>query len=209
MRHASAPVSVLPLVLDDLTTWLTRPIERREGGLMFDPISGAYQSTEFAISRFLVPYLNAGNGGQAQWAVFCDCDMLFREDVMKLLDFADPRYALLVVKHDHRPFEITKMDGQVQVTYPRKNWSSLILWNLHHRAHSRLTLHDLNHLPGRDLHRFCWLHDEEIGALPSRWNWLEGYDDASINPAVVHFTRGGPWFADYQDVAYADEWRRA
>ena len=50
------------------------------------------------------------------------------------------------------------------------------------------------------------LEDDEIGGLPEAWNWLEGHSDPSIQPKLVHFTRGTPDFPGYADAAYADEW---
>jgi hypothetical protein len=89
---------------------------------------------------------------------------------------------------------VEKMDGQVQSYYQRKNWSSVILWNCDHPAHKRLTLELLNSAPGRDLHRFCWLKDEEIGSLAPRWNYLVDVEPRPSSPAIYHFTLGGPWF---------------
>jgi lipopolysaccharide biosynthesis glycosyltransferase len=160
-------------------------------------------STEFAISRFLTKEL-AGKG----WALFMDCDVLIRRDLNYLMQEADPRYAVMCVQHpNYVPPETTKMDGQLQTLYARKNWSSVMLFNCDHPSNKALTVEMVNTLPGRDLHRFCWLKDEEIGALDPAWNWLVGTSDPSINPGIVHFTAGGPWLSDYENVPYADEWR--
>jgi hypothetical protein len=202
-RHAApGAVSVQCLQLDDLRArgLYSRPTEVRDGRL-WDVISAAPMSTEFAISRFLTPLV-----AETDWAVFCDCDFLWRVDIAELMALADPRYAVMCVQHDHRPPESVKMDGQAQLLYARKNWSSMILWNRRHPANARLTVAMVNAVPGRDLHRFCWLEDQEIGALPPTWNWLEGHSDPAIDPKVIHYTRGGPWFADWRDVAHADLW---
>ncbi|TIU82677.1 MAG: glycosyltransferase [Mesorhizobium sp.] len=159
-------------------------------------------ATEFACSRFLVPRL-----AKSGWALFMDCDMLVRADLQKLFALADPSKAVMVVKHDHRPRETVKMDGQAQTLYARKNWSSVILWNVDHPAHQALTTDLVNSVPGRDLHRFCWLDDAEIGALEVKWNWLVGHSDPEVNPSIVHFTDGVPTMPGYEDCAYADEWR--
>jgi hypothetical protein len=208
--RASFPVDVLPIVLDELrgAGLYTRPTERREHGL-WDVISEAPMSTEFAISRFFVPLLAARAGRRDQWTAFCDCDFLWLGDIAELLASADPTKALCCVQHRHEPLEAVKMDGQAQTRYARKNWSSLMLFNLAHPAHERLTLEVLNGVPGRDLHRFCWLSDDEIGALPPQWNWLEGSSPVGDEPPrAVHFTRGGPWMAGWEDVNYADLWRK-
>lgn len=178
----------------------TRQCERREGRL-WDVISEAPMSTEFAISRFLVPIL-----ADSEWALFCDCDFLWQADVRQLIALADPDRALMCVKHEHKPPEERKMDGQAQLLYARKNWSSLVLWNVRHPAHRSLTPEVVNSVPGRDLHRFFWLTDEAIGGLPEGWNWLEGHSSEAVEPKAIHYTRGGPWFTEWAGVAHADRW---
>jgi lipopolysaccharide biosynthesis glycosyltransferase len=202
-RRLSQPIRVVGLVLDDLRAQglYTRAHEERDGRI-WDVISDAPMSTEFAISRFLVPHL-----AQYGWALFLDADMLVRVDLAQLFDAADPDCAVMVVKHDYHPPVGEKMDGQQQTMYPRKNWSSLVLFNCNHPANDALTPAMVNMTPGRDLHRFHWLTDDLIGTLDPKWNWLVGHSDPQIDPAIVHFTEGGPWFPQYSDVAYADAWR--
>ena len=180
----------------------SRPTERRDGRL-WDVISEAPMATEFACSRFLVPHL-AGSG----WALFMDCDMLVRTSLSRLFELADPSKAVMVVKHHHEPPEGEKMDGQAQTRYARKNWSSVILWNVSHPANKALTVELVNTVPGRDLHRFCWLDDDLIGELPQSWNWLAYHSSPEIDPDIVHFTEGVPSMPGYEDQPYADEWRR-
>lgn len=170
---------------------------------LFDDISQAPMSTEFAISRFLVPFLSDYRG----WSLFCDSDFLFRGDLAKVFDAADHKYALMCVHHNYAPTEKKKMDGQEQSQYSRKNWSSFMLFNNEHPANKFLSVPQVNESTGRDLHRFCWLKDEEIGQLDESWNWLEGHSNEEINPDAVHFTRGTPDLKGYEDVPYADEWR--
>ena len=181
--RSSIPVDVRPIVLDELRAagLYTRSTEHREQRL-WDVISEAPMSTEFAISRFFVPLLASDAGRREGWVVFCDCDFLWLDDVANLLASADSTKALCCVQHQHEPLEAVKMDGQTQTRYARKNWSSLMLFNLGHPAHQRLTLEMLNGVPGRDLHRFCWLSDDEIGALPPQWNWLEGSSPVDDRP---------------------------
>jgi lipopolysaccharide biosynthesis glycosyltransferase len=173
-------------------------------GVQWDDTSEAPCSTDFSIARFWVPHL----AGSVGWALYCDCDFLWRADVGELFGLADPRYAVMVVPHQHAPSETVKMDGQPQTVYPRKNWSSLVLWNLGSAGARRLDHEMLNTLTGRDLHRFCWLNDAEIGFLPERWNWLDGTSDEAINPAAVHMTRGTPDMPDWGETSYAGEWSR-
>lgn len=160
-------------------------------------------STEFSFTRFLTPKLSDYKG----WSLFCDCDFLFLEDVQKLFDLCDDKYAVMVVKHDHRPKHLAKMDGhRMQIWYPCKNWSSLVLWNCEHPSNRNI---DVNGLGGKDLHRFCWLHESEIGDLPVEWNWLVGYDEdiwPYKDPNALHYTEGGPWFDRCKDCDWADAW---
>ncbi|AZV23763.1 hypothetical protein EJ079_21730 [Mesorhizobium sp. M7A.F.Ce.TU.012.03.2.1] len=208
--HAIAPIPVRGVVLTDLRTGqhYTRPT-LRHGGRLIDVLSrrddydGA-MATEFACSRFLVPKL-----AKSGWALFMDCDVLVRRDLLALFNQADPSKAVMVVKHDHRPAGTVKMDGQAQTLYARKNWSSVILWNVDHPANAGLTMDLVNSVPGRDLHRFCWLDDSLIGELDPQWNFLVGHSDPAIDPAIVHFTDGVPSMSGYEDCAYADEWRAA
>lgn len=168
----------------------------------WDEISDAPMSTGHAISRFLVPALCGYEG----WALFTDGDVLFRRDVRELFALANPDYAVQVVQHEYAPPETSKMEGQEQTRYARKNWSSVILWNCGHPANAALTVAMVNSLPGRDLHRFCWLDDDRIGSLPACWNWLVGHSSDATVPAIVHFTEGVPDMPGYEHVAYADEW---
>jgi hypothetical protein len=187
--------------------WLDiKPIkqqEMRERGLYWrehDPLS----STEFSFTRFLVPYL----AGYEGWALFMDCDFLWRGDVAGIMDYADPSVPVMVVQHRYKPKETTKMDGAVQHQYPRKNWSSLMLFNCGHRSvKDCLKIEDVNNQTGMYLHQLLWA-GTHIGALPIAYNYLEGWHTKNDcpNPVAVHFTRGGPWFKDWGNVEYADEW---
>jgi hypothetical protein len=180
-----------------------RPIERRDGQL-WDKISNAPMSTEFAISRFFVPLL----AKSLDWAIFMDCDVMLRADIDELFELADPSKAVQVVKHDYRPGESVKMDGQAQTSYPRKNWSSVILWNVQHPANKALTLGKLNSWSGRALHGFQWLDDQFIGELPAEWNHLVGVEPENPDAKLVHFTLGVPSMEGYGNCEHAAEWWR-
>lgn len=210
-KHAGRlpPLTVHGLVLDDLRRagLYYRPTERRPGvdrPVLYDVISEHAMATEFAISRFLIGHL-AGEG----YAMFMDCDMLVRSNVRKLFDFCqkDRKKAVWCVKHNHAPSGATKMDGQVQSAYSRKNWSSVMVWNTDHAANKRLTVEMINSLPGRDLHRFCWLQDDEIGELGPEWNYLIGESAHMDDPKIAHFTLGVPTMRGYENSQFADEWR--
>ena len=165
-----------------------------------DPLA----STEFTYTRFLITALMNYKG----WAVFCDCDFLFFEDVSLLFDSIAGSKAVYCVKHDYTPKEKHKMDGQQQTIYPRKNWSSFIIYNCAHPSNKKLTVDLVNSETGSYLHQFKWLKDQEIGALDERWNWLEGWTSKhnTNSPYAVHYTRGGPWFDEWQNVEFAKDW---
>ena len=201
------PVGVSPIVEREMRRrgLYGRELTRQANGLLWDEASAAACSTDFAFTRFLVPWLAEGQ----DFALFCDCDFLFTQPVAELFALADPRYAVQVRKHAFAVNESAKMDGQAQQRYPRKWWSALVLWNLRHPAHRRLALADVSRRPGRWLHGFGWLDDSDIGDLPETWHWLEGYSPPSADgrpPAAIHFTRGGPWFENWRKVAYGDLW---
>lgn len=202
-RRLTAKIPIFPLVLKNLQDQgiYTRKTVMADGRL-FDIASGHPMSTEFAISRFFVPYL-----AETGWAAFLDSDVLARADLIEMFNQADPKYAVMCVQHDYRPAFGYKKVGQVQEAYDRKNWSSVALFNCDHPANKRLTLEMLNTLPGRDLHAFCWLKNEEIGALGEEWNFLVGHTSLDVQPKIVHFTSGGPWEDRYHDVPFADAWR--
>lgn len=195
---------VIPLYEERLrlSGMLTRPLDRREG--MYDLNSNANQATEFALSRFFVPLL-AHDG----WALFVDCDTVFLHDPTMMLAVADPFKAVHVVKHPPLELSGTKMDGQPQSSYRRKLWSSVALWNCKHEANARLNLTMLNQWPGRRLHAFEWLHDDEIGELPPEWNHLVGVYPHSDSAKILHFTLGCPNMAGYENSEYADVWWQA
>lgn len=168
---------------------------------LWDIVSDAPMSTEFAISRFLTPHL-----AHSGWALFMDCDFMAQGDIADLFALADPRYAVMVVKHDQQPAESYKMDGQIQTAYPRKNWSSLMLFNCDHPANRRLSVSMINVARGRDLHQFCWLDDELIGELPGCWNHLVGVNPPNPAARLIHFTLGIPSMEGYAGCEYSQEW---
>jgi hypothetical protein len=206
IRRTSEPLRFIPLIETALRRrgLYRRPHEQRNGQL-WCPISNAPMSTTFACSRFLTPWLV-----DSDWVLFCDfADMLFLADPAELFALSDDRFAVMVVKRLQVPVEDTKMDGQAQTIYQRKNWSSVCLWNRRHPANAKLTLEMVNTLPGRDLHRFCWLEDAEIGDLPLEWNYLAGIDgDIATRPNLLHYTLGLPTMAGYERGPWADVWLR-
>ena len=162
-------------------------------------------STEFTFTRFLIPELTNFNG----WALFMDSDMILTTDIQELFDQADDKYAVMCVQHDYTPKEGTKMDGQVQTVYPRKNWSSVVLWNCGHPSNKIVTTDLVNNesTTGKYLHRFSWLKDEEIGQLDHTWNYLVGVYNDIEKPKLIHYTEGGPWFENYRNCEFHQLWK--
>lgn len=172
-------------------------------GQLWDTVSEQPMSTEFSVARFAVPLIAPREG----WVLFCDPDILWRGDVAELFALADPRFAVMVVKHDQKPVETVKMDGQAQRAYERKNWSSVMLINTSHREHQALSIKALNNWHRDELHALHWLPDEVIGELPPEWNHLVGVTPETVDPKAVHFTLGLPDLPEYHHVRFADEWR--
>ena len=189
MRRSSQPVQISPISLHML-----KDIFKRER----NPL----QSTEFSFSRFLTPYLSGYEG----WSIFMDCDMLVLDDIAKLWNLRDDKYALMCVHHDHVPTEESKFLNQTQTKYERKNWSSIMLMN--NAKCKALTPAYVETATGLDLHRFKWLEDDQIGEIPHRWNHLVDYDSELPASEIsnLHYTKGGPYFEDYKNCSYAKEW---
>lgn len=193
LRHSGEQVQVIPLRQNVL----------RELGLYTRPHDlGA--STEFSLTRFLTSYLAANSG----WTIFCDCDFLFTTDVCSVLEGLDPSKAVYCVQHDYTPAYKVKMDGKVQASYPRKNWSSFMIFNCDHPDVQELTPEVVNRASPAFLHRFEWVRDPNgLGALDADWNFLVGeYAKPDTIPRVLHYTVGGPWFSDWQTCDYAELW---
>lgn len=176
---------------------------RRINGQLWDEISQAPMSTEFAISRFLTPHLSDAT----EWAMFADCDIMARCDIARLFDLADERFAVMCVKHAPVAAAKSKMDGQAQLAYARKCWSSVMLFNMAHPAIRALSLTAVNYRTGRWLHGLQWIDDSLIGELPLAWNWMPGVSPAVRDPALVHFTMGVPSMSGWEKQPFADEWK--
>ena len=187
--RSSIPLSIAPLM-------------RRHLGHLYTRSRGPTESTEFSLTRFLVPAL----AGYRGWSIYMDCDMLCRADIAELAVLIDKNAdkAVLVCQHDYVPKTERKFLNQVQTQYTRKNWSSLMLFN-NERCRA-LTADYVNSASGLELHRFKWLDDALIGELPTEWNWLVTEYDYNPAAKLVHYTLGGPWFDAYRGCEYADEW---
>ena len=183
----SVPVSVTPLVLSALPGYS----ETHTDG-----------SNTFIYSRFLTPYLTNFEG----WAIFADGDMICREDLKTLWDIRDDRYAVMVVKHDYQTKAHQKYLGNTNENYPKKNWSSVILWNCAHPKNRHLTPGFVMSKDGKFLHRFSWLDDGDVGEIPKEWNWLTTEYPDNYQAKLLHYTLGTPCFKDYKTSPMADLW---
>jgi lipopolysaccharide biosynthesis glycosyltransferase len=188
LSRSSEPVSFTPLVLNAMKHIYD---ETHTDG-----------SNAFIYSRFLVPYLQGYKG----WAMFADGDMTCHEDIAKLWALIDPSKAVMVVKHDYKTKFPTKYLGNKNADYPRKNWSSVILFNCAHPANKGLTPEFIENATGAQLHRFTWLSDDLIGELPIEWNWLDSEYESNDSAKLIHYTVGTPCFTEYQSAGQAKKW---
>jgi len=188
MRRASQPVSITPIRRSNLRSLFWRKRDKSE-------------STDFSLSRFVVPASCDffGHG------IFMDSDMLCLTDIAELWNKRSPSAAIHCVKHDYTPSSNIKMLGAIQQPYPCKNWSSLMLMNFGRCR--KLTTEYVNIAPPSELHQFKWLGNQTIKELPKEWNWLVGeYENTCLNPKIVHWTLGGPWWAQYKNAPFANLW---
>jgi hypothetical protein len=189
VRHASQPLALTPLALKNLAGYR----ETHNDG-----------SNNFIYSRFLVPHLMNHQG----WALFIDGDMLLRTDIAELWALRDDSKAVMCVHHDYKTRTQDKYLGTKNHDYPRKNWSSVVLWNCGHEANRTVTPSFVMSATGAQLHRFTWLDDSQIGELPITWNWLPDEFGANPEAKLLHWTLGAPCFHEYAGVPMAEEWHR-
>ena len=187
LEKSSLPVLFLPLSMNTLKGYKETHNDK---------------SNDFVYSRFLTPYLHNFEG----WAIFADGDMVCQSDIKELWDLRDETKALQIVMHDYKTKFNQKYLGNTNENYPRKNWSSLILWNCSHPKHKVLTPDFISSQTGKYLHRFSWLEDEDIGELPIDWNWLAIEYSINPNAKIIHYTLGTPCFKDYRNTEMAVTW---
>jgi len=187
--RASMPIQFLPLAENSLNQYK----EIHTDG-----------SNKFVYSRFLTPYLMNFSG----WAIFADGDMVCQADIVELWSLRDTTKAVQVVKHDYKTKATKKYLGNKNEDYPKKNWSSLILWNCGHPENAILTPEFIQGQPGSYLHRFSWLGDNLIGELDAEWNWLAIEYPENPNAKLIHYTLGTPCFKDYANECMSDAWKR-
>ena len=108
------------------TTHEIYPLRKKKLGMYKRPYQG--EATDFAFTRFLVPFLSDYRG----WSLFCDGDFMWRSDPQEVLEYVDDSdnegADVLVVKHPELiTTEGVKMDGKVNRPYPFKYLASLML----------------------------------------------------------------------------------
>jgi lipopolysaccharide biosynthesis glycosyltransferase len=187
IENSSIPIQITPLAINTLKDYKE---------------THADHSNDFIYSRFLTPYLNNFNG----WAIYADGDMICQEDIKKLWELKDETKAVLVIMHNYQTKSHQKYLGNINENYPRKNWSSLILWNCSHPKHKILTPEFIQNQSGKYLHRFSWLDDSDIGTLPLEWNWLAIEYSKNRKAKLIHYTLGTPCFKSYSDTDMSDIW---
>jgi lipopolysaccharide biosynthesis glycosyltransferase len=189
IRHSSQPVQIIPVALNLFKEYT----ETHTDG-----------SNHFIYTRFLVPYMMEWKGH----AIFIDGDMIVRDDIAKLWDMRDYSKDVQVVKHDYKTRMPIKYLGSKNEDYPRKNWSSVILWNCNSYPNRKLTPDYVMKATGAELHRFTWCTDDRIGELPPEWNWLPDEYGANPNAKLLHYTLGTPCFHEFADTPQGSEWHR-
>ena len=187
LEKSSYPVSFIPLAENTLINYK----ETHTDG-----------SNKFIYSRFLTPYLANFSG----WAIFADGDMICQSDISELWALRDPTKAVQVVQHQYETKANIKYLGNKNENYPRKNWSSVILWNCGHEKNQILTPQFIEKQPGSYLHRFSWLEDDDIGSLPLEWNWLAIEYPQNNEAKIIHYTLGTPCFKDYSNTSMSNLW---
>ena len=188
LSRSSQPVSITPISLKNIRSVFSREIDPN-------------QSTQFSFSRFLVPYLCNYEG----WAIFMDNDAICLDDINRLWELRDDKYAVMCIKHDYEVKEKTKFLGEKQTSYAKKNWTSVMLIN--NSKCKSLTTEYVNNASGLELHQFKWLEsDDLIGEIPKEWNYLAGYYPKKDDVSLIHYTDGGPYFDEYADCDYSEAW---
>lgn len=189
IRHSTSPVAIHPVALNLFKDYT----ETHTDG-----------SNHFIYTRFLVPHLMRYNG----WAIFIDGDMIVRNDITELWSLRQIDKDVMVVKHDYKTKMPVKYLGAKNEDYPRKNWSSVILWNCGSFPNRKLTPEFVQQATGSELHRFSWIDDSRIGELPKEWNWLPDEYGPNLDAKLLHYTLGTPCFQEFANTPQGDEWHR-
>lgn len=211
LDKAPLDVAVHPLSHRELRRrgLFSRPWATDQAGQLWDLRDRRPFSTEFSHSRFLVPHLARELGVESGSAVFVDCDFMFLRPITEMLDAVSHSKPLSVIKHDPRRVrEGVKMDGQSQLTYDRKLWSSLMVFNMGHPDTKLFNPHFVNTWTGASLHGLIGFDDSDIGEIEEDWGWVPGLSRRYVDvPSAVHWSLGGPWLPGYEQTLFGSEWR--
>jgi len=187
LEKSTIPVQFIPLAINSLYFY----IENHNDG-----------SNNFIYSRFLTPYICDFKG----FAVYADGDMICNADILELADLFDTSKAVQLVKHEYKTKRSIKYFGNENKNYPRKNWSSMVIFNCQHPANSVLTPQFIQEHDGAFLHRFQWLQDDEIGELDSTWNYLAIEYKPRKEAKLIHYTLGTPCLEDFKNTEMSEIW---
>ena len=177
--------------------YLDRKSLTRVGAYGRDAVKG--ESTEFSFTRFYVPMLSHYQG----ISLFVDNDFIFKCNPSEIEQYLRNK-PVACVKHKLENIHGNKMDGIENKSYPRKCWSSLMLFDNTKLKH--LTKEYLDNASPADLHQFAWVKDNEIGRIPLKYNHLVGYYKKHKYIKAIHYTQGGPWFDEYKNSELSEEW---
>ena len=187
LEKSTIPIQFIPLAINSLYFYN----ENHNDG-----------SNNFIYSRFLTPFICDFKG----FAVYADGDMICNADISELADLFDTSKAVQLVKHDYKTKRSIKYFGNENKNYPRKNWSSVVIFNCQHPRNKVLTPQFIQEHDGAFLHRFQWLQDDEIGELDSTWNYLALEYKPRKDAKLIHYTLGTPCLVDFKEAEMSDIW---
>ena len=135
--------------------------------------------------------------------MFVDNDFVFKCNPTELEKYLKNK-PVGVVKHKLDNIHGVKMDGVENKSYPKKCWSSLMLFDNSKLKH--LTKEYLDDATPADLHQFAWVDEKDISEIPRSYNHLVGYYKKHNRIKAIHYTQGGPWFEEYKNGEFSEEW---
>ena len=186
LNNTSRPVNIVALDKRNLGYCHKRPLDPK-------------QSNSFTYIRFLVPWLSDYTG----WSLFMDCDMILRTDINDIFALANDNYDVMCVQHpDYDSVVEKKYLDTIQYNYPKKNWSSVMLFN--NEKCRKLNPLYIDYATPKELHRMEWA--EKIGELPKEWNHLVGEQVENSEAKIVHYTLGTPCWPRFRNCEYGDDW---
>ena len=192
IEHSNNPIKIIPLKLSHFKKFYKRKKRKVD-------------STEFSISRFLVPYLSEFKG----YSLYMDCDIIVNSNLnslIKIIERTKKKTALWCVKHNYKPSSKKKFLNKTQHAYNKKNWSSFMIFN--NSMCKNLTPKFIENANGFDLHQFKWLGNKKITQLPSEWNTLVGEQKIPKKIKGIHYTLGGPYFKKFANCEKANIWKK-